>query len=138
MEVRDRIRKHRQAKGLTEAELARESGISLSNFHDLESYDDEWRTAISINELERLAVALDVSILDLVTDNNTKDVEPSDYENLALHITSWMQSGGTKEDLSWEIDGILQDPNRTGEMPIDFLIDMGNEIGFDWRSYLIF
>ena len=79
-----------------------------------------------------------ISILDLVTDNNTKDVEPSDYENLALHITSWMQSGGTKEDLSWEIDGILQDPNRIGEMPIDFLIDMGNEIGFDWRSYLIF
>ncbi len=110
--------------------------MSLPNYYDLESYEDEWRDAVSINEMKRLAAVLQVTVLDLVAEAEAEGIDLKDHEHLAQHIASWIQSGGSKTDLSWEVDGILKEPNRIGEMPIDFLQDLGTETGFDWRSYL--
>ena len=136
MKVPEQIRALRREKGFTERELAAKLGIDLPSYYDLEEHSDEWDFVLSIREFKNLARILGVSPLFLAGETKDKSIKEENFQELRNMTEVWMKQGNRKEDLSWEIDEILKDPSVADQNPVIFLKDLGNDIGFDWRSFL--
>jgi transcriptional regulator with XRE-family HTH domain len=61
------IRRARTLLGLSEAEAARRSGLSVSEYFDLELHEDEALTVVRLDKLKLLCRALNLDLLDLLS-----------------------------------------------------------------------
>ncbi len=65
MTVGENVRKHRKMRGLKQYELAKKVGVHRSAVSKWESSDHSF----TVSTLRRIATALNVSVVDLVSDN---------------------------------------------------------------------
>lgn len=96
--IKDRIKKYREAKGISQAELAFISGISVSNISKYETGNRVPKT----DYLIKLAKALDVPLSSLTS---TRDIGEQAFENLLMELDCSYQVcidsiyGDTEDDI---------------------------------------
>jgi hypothetical protein len=137
-----RIRLAREALGLTQDEVADRWGEQPSMYWDLELYDDEAFTVISVRQLQCLAVALETSVNRLLFGHEPIAVVA------AVHyadVVARLQARAIEESISieqlgdrigWDVAPLLTDSAAVGELPIVGLWSVCQEANVDWVSVI--
>ena len=66
MTINDRIRRRREALGMSDVEVAQRVGLSMHEYYDVEAYPDEFTDVLHVAEAKRLADVLGLDLLELV------------------------------------------------------------------------
>jgi hypothetical protein len=141
--VARRIADARHRTGLTEKQLAERLGISLPAYCDLESYDDEAFTCLSLGQLRDLGVALGVPARQLLAPDGA-GMSLLSFPMAALLDrvrVEIAQSGLTVEEfgerVGWDIASALAHPESAWtDWCVDGLQDICSAVGVDWLSVL--
>ncbi len=94
-DVGQRIKRLREAQGLSLAELARKADISKGYLHSLENQTPANPT---LDTLKRVADALDVTIADLIGAPKVRAVVPSSVPSGLEELVKELRSAGTPLD----------------------------------------
>lgn len=140
--VAARILRAREALGLTQDDVAARWGEQPSMYWDLELYDDEAFTVISVKQLQRLAAALGTSVSALLFSEEPPPGFPgATYAEVVARLRKKIaEDAVSSEDLSdrigWELRPLLADPDTLGDLPIDGLRSVCRAAGVDWVAAL--
>lgn len=135
MTVGDNIKRLREEKGISVKEVSEKLEINEPSIRDLENGDFDWHSGFAIGKLIELSELLGLSILELILEKE-EGIESNSYKDLSRQIQSHIDEGNSKDDLPWEVDPVLTNPNEVNNYTIMFLMDFGEILGVDWRSYL--
>jgi transcriptional regulator with XRE-family HTH domain len=141
MGTAEKIRTFRVRAGKSAQEIATALGLNEAWYRDLESYDDELASTLTLFQASQLATLLGVRLKDLVDEN------PSCEEKKGLlDLPGSIQTYLVREQLSvedleelvgWEIQSFLRSPvAAAAEMPIAFLRDISSHLGISLLSLL--
>lgn len=137
----ENLKMYREKSGKTIKELADLLAISFESYRDLELHDDEILTAISFDQLSRLAESLNMSLRELFSGSSPAHVPPVSFSELAdlikRHILVHNMTVNEFENRTgWEIEKQLRQPQEFSRYNLRAFIDIGNEIAVDWVSLL--
>jgi transcriptional regulator with XRE-family HTH domain len=138
MGTAEKIRACRVRAGKSAQQVASELGLNDAWYRDLESYDDELTSTLTIFQALQLASLLDVRLEDLLTEN-------APCSRIALlDLPSMVKGHIAREGMSieefesrvgWELQEFLQSPVKlAAELPIMFLRDVSGPLGINWLS----
>lgn len=138
----DHLRAAREARGLSPQQLATRFGSEGHLCPDLELYDDELFTCISISDLLRLAEVLGTSPPALLFgEDSPEPIQPLSFSDIAVRIRSHLSAVKMTPDawgelVGWDIQAILADPLALGAYNVQGLRDICNGLGVDWVGLL--
>jgi len=141
MKTAERIRSLRARAEKSTQEVATAIGLNEAEYRDLESYDDELSSTLTLFQASLLASQLGVRLQDLVEENASYS-EKVDLKDLPGVIERYLadqglDSGDLETLISWEIQGFLHSPiESAAERPIAFLRDLSNHLGISLWSLL--
>jgi transcriptional regulator with XRE-family HTH domain len=141
MGTAESIRERRRSLGLRETEVAERLGISIAAYGDLESYDDEFATALTLGDARKLAAILGAPVVDLL------DLKPSGLPCTSIRgaadqlrkqaARAHRDLDDVEEEIGWSLARFLIDPEpEAAEEPIEFLRDVANFLQVDLHSLL--
>ena len=135
-----RIRQAREATGLTQGEVASRWGEQPSMYWDLELYDEEVFTVISVRELQRLSSALKTSVNHLLFGEEPPSPLPSTrYADVVVGLQARLSAGHRSveqlgDEIGWDLEPLLTDPTNLGDLPIVGLWAVCRAANVDWVS----
>jgi hypothetical protein len=138
----DHLREAREAKGLSPQQLATRFGSEGHLCPDLELYDDELFTCISISDLLRLAEVLGTSAPALLFGEDVPaPIQALSFSNIADRIRSHLSAVKATPDawgelVGWDVQPILADPRALGTYNVQGLRDICSGLGLDWVGVL--
>jgi hypothetical protein len=122
-------------------EIARQVGISLPSYYDLEDCDDLYN-AISLGNIVAISRYLDVQPRVLFTgaEESNKARRISQWD-LAERIKAYlrqeaMSQAAFEAKVGWELGGFLDQPDVISNWNVDCLRDICRELGLDWLQAL--
>jgi transcriptional regulator with XRE-family HTH domain len=95
MDIGQEIRKKREERKLTQTEIAEKIGIDTSSFARIEKKGNK----LSVEQLEKIAGALGVSILELITGEPQKVQNDERVKELELRADYWYEMAETRNEL---------------------------------------
>jgi transcriptional regulator with XRE-family HTH domain len=134
MSTAKRIRERRIMLELSEAQLASDLGISIAAYGDLEQYEDELATCITLKQANQLSLWLGIPLLELLAEDMQSRSMPSP-EQVAEQVASYIASAGVSvesfgEQVGWDLQAFLQEPSRVAPgLPIMFFRDLAAGVG---------
>lgn len=141
MGTAENIRNFRVRVGKSAREVSAELGLNEAWYSDLESYDDELASTLTLFQATQLATLLGVRLRDLVEENPSSAVTVG-----LLDLPAFVEAYLEREHLSveefeglvgWELKEFLQSPvAAAAEMPIAFLRDLSGHLGVSLLSLL--
>ena len=117
-------------------------GRAALEYWDLELYDDEAFTVISVRQLQRLAAVLGTSASALLFGEDPGLAEPNaSYADVVtrLHVRMTNDGVGVEQlgnDVGWDLNALFADPATLGDMPIDGLRSVCRVANVDWVTVL--
>jgi transcriptional regulator with XRE-family HTH domain len=131
-----RIRHARELSGKSAEEMASLLEVSNASYRDLESFDEEVLTCLSLRQVDRLCRALGISSLELLSEDRLQ-TEPGDRISLrevVRQIGDYMRERQMtieefEEKAGWEIEPALGDSEMALEWSVDCLKDICAQIG---------
>jgi transcriptional regulator with XRE-family HTH domain len=133
-----RIRRAREAAGLTQDDVANQWGEQPSMYWDLEQYDDEVFTVISVRQLQRLASVLNTSVNRLLFgDEPALPLPATRYVEVIARLEARMSEGHVSveqlgDESGWDLEPLLTDPSNLGDLPIAGLWSVCRAANVDW------
>ncbi len=132
-----KLRAAREDSGKSPEEIAEALGISSAAYYDLEAFDDELPTSLSLDKVALLFTLLKIEpAMFFATAPPPESVSPdalirkiSEYLN-----TKRMTVSEFEDRVGWDIEPLLKEPSKILSYDIDALRDICNEIGVDWLS----
>ena len=124
--------------GLEHVEIARRLNMTIESYWDLESYDDEVFTVISLETLTELGRVLNVEPRRLLLGSDADGVEQIvSFDVIASRIRERIaHSGGTAEQfadsIGWDVNDVLRDPKALGGYNVEALYDICKSLALDW------
>jgi transcriptional regulator with XRE-family HTH domain len=141
--IAQRVASARAAKGLSVAEVASAVGINDAWAYDLEAYDDDLPSTLSLGQVCRLATVLGTSPRALAcgSDHPQASVTVSPEMVVQAIQTSLVAHGQSVDEFShavgWDVQSVLDDPRRIWpEWCLDQAHDVCSRLGIDWRTLL--
>jgi len=140
--VAQRFTRAREARGLSQADVADRWQQPVSMYWDLEFHDSEAFDVISVRDLRRLASILHVSVSYLLFGGEPPSpLLPVSYAELVRRLRERMEADELSVDrmgdiVNLELHEYLQEPERLGELPIAALRFICQEVGVDWAATL--
>jgi hypothetical protein len=141
--VADRIRQARSRLGLDPGVLADRLGLTFESYRDLEWFDDEAFTTISLAELLCLAEMLGTTAAELLVGNDVHQSRTSiSMESLIQALRSQMEHEGISAEafgdrVGWDITNALANPaSAWDDWNVDCLIDVSTTLNVDWIAVL--
>ena len=140
--VAQRIRLAREGLGLTQDEVAARWGQQPSMYWDLELFDGEAFTVISLHELQRLASVLQTSVnLLLFGEEPQRPLPIAIHADAVARLEARMaQEGLSAEQLSdrigWDVAPLFADPVALGDLPIVGVWSVCRAVDVDWVAVL--
>jgi transcriptional regulator with XRE-family HTH domain len=137
-----RIRRAREALGLTQDDVASRWGDQTSMYWDLELFDAEAFTVISVRQLQRLASVLGASVNALLFGEEPAGSESGvTYADVVarLHARMTDDAVGVEElgnSVGWDLQALFADPGTLGDMPVDGLRSVCRAATVDWVTVL--
>jgi hypothetical protein len=101
MKINERLRSARLRLGISEIALAERSGLSIYELGDIESYSDEFQTAVQSRYALQLCWELGVDVFDLLSLEPMHDVP---HEELRVYLQNIRQASGLT---STELDELI-------------------------------
>ena len=137
----ERIRSLRERIGKSASEVASLVGLGDMAYFDLESYDDELRTVLSLEQVKRLAAALGVATAALFVDSPTTPERPVTYDELVTlvrgHVAMSVSRETFEEDVGWNLGALLESESAAlSGYCVEFLEALCPRIGVDWIAAL--
>ena len=139
MGTAEKVRACRVRAGKSAQQVASELGLNDAWYRDLESYDDELTSTLTIFQALQLASLLGVRLEDLLTEH-----VPSSCRIALMDLPSMVKGHIAREGISieefesrvgWELQEFLQAPVKAAaELPIMFLRDISGPLGINWLS----
>jgi transcriptional regulator with XRE-family HTH domain len=133
------IRRARERTGRSEAELAAEIGITLEWYADLERYDDEFETTITVHQARQLATLLNTSMLELLG-HPFPAASPASPTLRALvreRASDEVSLRALEERVGWELEPLMDDSQDFDSLvPITAYVQIAAALGVDWRQLL--
>lgn len=135
----ERLRAARERRGLTAAQIAQRLGLSPQHYEDVEAYDQELESNISLGQLLTLLGELRLSPRELFPDATTG--APVSFEALKNAIDDHLTRGGLTRDgfeetVGWSLEGPLVEPSRFRELNLDALKDITAPLGIQWLGVI--
>ena len=138
-----RLRAAREQKGKSLQEMAALTGISEPSYWDLESFDDEVLSCISIKEFGLLSQLLDLSPRTLFAEECKPEPELIGLSNLIKRIRRYMEFNQKtlsefEERVGWDVATLIEGPVElvTERYNIEGLRRICKEVGVNWVSAL--
>lgn len=137
----ERIKQLRQRAGKSAGDVASLAGLGDMAYYDVEAYDDELRTVLSLQQVKRLADALGVPSSALFLDGVTDIEHRVTYDELAALVTHHFDSGVNREafeeEIGWELGPFLEgESHALSAYGVDFLQELCGRLGIDWVAAL--
>lgn len=138
----ERLKLAREQRGLTHEALAAATGLPPASIADLESYDDELTSNLSLTNLRALCGLLQLSPMALLLGAvPPMTASPISLSELAIalgraHEASGLSVAQFSERVGWELKDVLTDPRAFGHFTVDGLRDVCAEAGVDWTAVL--
>src|SRR4051794_40033373 len=139
MGIAEKIRAYRVRAGKSAQQVASDLGINDAWYQDLETYDDELASTLTLFQAKHLALLLGVELSELLVEN-----EDAGRKVGLLDLPAIVRKHIEAEDLSieefenlvgWELERFLESPvAAAAEMPIAFLRDLSNHLGVSLHS----
>src|ERR1700744_5984970 len=136
----ERIQALRLKSGRTELDIASELGLTIHSYADLERYDEELESAVSIAQAIKLAKLLDTDLLALLGETEIPVRMPIARVRSAL--TAQLGSSGEAKELmedtlNWDLGPFLDGSEEwTTVYTIEFVRQLATTIGIDWQVLL--
>jgi transcriptional regulator with XRE-family HTH domain len=136
----ERIQALRLKSGRTEQDIASELGLTIHSYADLERYDEELESAVSIAQAIKLAKLLDTDLLALLGETEIPVRMPIARVRSAL--TAQLGSSGEAKELmedtlNWDLGPFLDGSEEwTTVYTIEFVRQLATAIGIDWQVLL--
>ena len=137
----ERIKTLRERTGKTADEVASVAGLGDMAYFDVESYDDELRTVLSLGQVKQLADALGVATVALFVDDATTIQRHITYGELVSLVQGHLASGHNREaleeEVGWDLGALWIASQRlfSGDC-VEFLEALCPRIGIDWIAAL--
>src|SRR5262245_8663944 len=141
MKTAENIRAFRVRAGMSAQEVSTALGLNEAWYRDLESYDDELASTLTLFQAAQLAALLGVRLRDLV-EENASSVEKVDLIDLPAVVERHLvREGPSREEfeslVGWELQDFLESPIASAaELPIAFLRDLSNHLGVSLLALL--
>ena len=148
LDITDNIRQIRLAKGITQSELARRIDIERGNYSRIENKGDK----LTIEQASKIAQALEVSLIELLTWGDEKEVpEPIMDENQKLkddliqlqrEKIKYYETAISKIAINLAFNEFYMGKDQEGNYYVEFVEDpKTNELGYTfptskWRRFL--
>jgi transcriptional regulator with XRE-family HTH domain len=136
----ERIQALRLKSGRTEQELASELGLTVHSYSDLEQYDEELESAVSIAQALKLAKLLDTDLLALLGETEIPVKMPIARVQSALNaqLGNSAEARELMEDtINWDLGPFLEGSDEwTTVYTIDFVRQLAIAIEVDWQVLL--
>lgn len=139
MGTASQIRNYRVRAGKSPGEVAAHLGLNDAWYSDLERYDNEFVSTLTLFQAMQLASLLDVWLHDLVGVSALPD-ESISLMDLTSRVTAHVARKGIsveqfEDEIGWELRDFLQSPIKVAsESPIIFLQAIAEHLGIDWLS----
>ncbi len=137
--VSERIEALRQTSVKTDIEVAELLGLSIYEYGDLESYDNEIIDVVSVKTATHLAGLYNQSLLQLLVPEleNRPKTHLSEVQLAEDTKAKILKEGLSSEDaddaVGWYLKGFLDSPKEyIAENPIMFLMDLSRFLGINW------
>jgi transcriptional regulator with XRE-family HTH domain len=140
MAIADRIRDLRGKSGRTERELADALGLTIEGYRDLEQYDDELETTISIAQAVILARLLGTNLLEMIGESAAStQIQISAIR--AGMVAELGRSPGAREELEdlidWDLGPFLEGADQWMTVyTLDFIKSLSTAIGLNYGEVL--
>ena len=132
------IRSYRVRAGKSSKDVAHQLGINDAWYADLERYDDELASTLTLFQAIELAAALGARLHDLVGEEGVREAIP--LMDLPSLIRGHLERAGMpmqqfEEQVGWDLGEFMQSPLKVAaESPIMFLQAIAGRLGMDWLS----
>jgi transcriptional regulator with XRE-family HTH domain len=133
-----RIRRAREALSLTQDDVASRWGEQVSMYWDLELFDDEAFTVISVRQLQRLASVLETTVnVLLFGEAPTATLPTAQYRDVVARLEVRMAEDAVSIDqlgdrIGWDLGPLLTDPGALGDLPVAGLWSVCRAAIVDW------
>jgi transcriptional regulator with XRE-family HTH domain len=138
--IADRIGALRLESGRSELELARELGLTVDGYCDLEQQDSELESVLSIAQASKLAQLLGTNVLGLLgeTEQPLKVPIARVRSALAAHLGSSAEAKEAMEDqIDWDLGPFLEGRDEWLTVyTIEFIKKLAIAIEVDWQVIL--
>jgi hypothetical protein len=127
---------------MSDTEVANRLGITVHSYDDLERYDDEAFTALSLQELLSLGRALGVKPATLLFGSAADGLKTSVVpDEITARLTQKMiERHQTAEELSesvgWDVRELLVDSSALWSFNVEGLYDLCKAAGVEWINAL--
>jgi hypothetical protein len=140
MGTAERIHASRLKSGRTEEELARELGLTVHSYFDLEQHDEELESAVSIAQALKLANLLQTELLALLGETEIPVKMPIARVRSALsaQLGSSAEAKELMEDtINWDLGPFLEGSDEWASVyTIEFVKKLAETIEVDWQVLL--
>jgi hypothetical protein len=133
----------REQAGKSVGEMAALVDLTYESYCDLERFDDEVFTCISIKQFALLCHALDMSPRAFFSEEQGEGTGLSRWEELARAIRTHLEAqqitlSEFEDRVGWDVSALLEKPDElaTDRYNIDSLRDICCELGVNWVSTL--
>lgn len=121
--------------------MAALAGFSDMEYFDLEAYEDELETVLTLAQIKRLAAALEVPAAALFVDEEDPHRRRISYSELARlvreHLASGVSQDAFEDEIGWNLDRFLESESRAlSDYGVDFLQVLCPHLGVDWVAAL--
>jgi hypothetical protein len=137
MGIADRIGALRLESGRSELELAKELGLTVRGYWDLEQYDSEIESVLSIAQVLKLTKLLGTDVMGLLGEAEQPMKVPIARVRsaLAAHLGSSAETREALEDLiDWDLGPFLEGSDEwTSVYTIEFIKKLAIAIEVNWQ-----
>ncbi len=135
------MRAARERLALTPEEVAKQIGLSVNWYHDLEAYPDEIFTTMSLAHLKSLGQALQMEPLTILTGEAAASTARLTFRDVAEGLRHKMEAEGLDaatfgQRVGWEISPVLADPQELWNFNVTGFRDTCAAAGLDWLAAL--
>jgi hypothetical protein len=129
----------RENSGKKPEEIAELLGISIPAYHDLEAFDDELPSSLSLKQVAQLFNVLKVDPAEILDATWTgRPIDPYDFVN---RIKSYLSNNRMtlkefEDRVGWDINQLIDDPLSLLNYNIEGMVDISKELGIDAMEVL--
>jgi transcriptional regulator with XRE-family HTH domain len=137
-----RILRARLSAGLTDIELARQLKTSVASYDDLDRYDDEAFSVLSLEQLLALGKGLNIDprVL-LLGEEASRAPSAITFRDISAHLAHRIaREGQTVEEFSnrigWNVESVLKNPEALRAFNVEALHVICSALELDWVAAL--
>jgi transcriptional regulator with XRE-family HTH domain len=136
-----RIARARERAGLTHGEVAHHIDVNSAWYWDIESFDDEAFTVLSLKQLATLAGVLGVDARALLLGDDISRARGLAFSDISRRLAERLQRDQVTVDqfgdaVGWDLTAVLADPESLWEFNVEGFFAIAEALEFDWVAAL--